>query len=272
MITSMLVGVSGTQFSHAAAEHAIQLAGETGAVLIGLGVVDRPHLCAAESVPLGAGQFKHERDEIVLKSAHERVGELLDEFQRRCDQAGVVSQSLKLEGDPAEILCIESQRVDLLVVGKKHLHVEDWEDSSHTLWSILHQAPRPVLCVPAAHVHRRTVLIAYDGSLQAARALQLFVNSGLAAKRAVHLLTVGEQPEATARRALEYLDSHKIHVQPHLEDGIHAQDHVLQLAASLNAGHIVMGAYGRPRFREFIFGSVTKAVLWKTTIPVFLYH
>ena len=129
-----------------------------------------------------------------------------------------------------------------------------------------------MLCVPAAHTHRRTVLIAYDGSLQAAKILQLFVASGLAAGRAVHLLTVGEQPRAAARRALEFLDSHKIQAQPHLEYGIHAQDHILQMAASLNAGLIVMGAYGRPRFREFIFGSVTKGVLRETTIPVFLHH
>jgi len=41
---------------------------------------------------------------------------------------------------------------------------------------------------------------------------------------------------------------------------------------SLGADLLVMGAYGRNRMREFIFGSFTKQVLTDASLPVFLTH
>jgi len=272
MISTMLVGISGTQFSRTAADHAIQLAGQTGAALIGVGVVDQAHLSPPESVPLGAAEFKHHRDETVLHAAHERIEGLLTEFQRHCDEAKVSARTIKLEGVPANVLATECQRTDLLVVGKKHLREEDWEASSHTLSSILHQSPRPVLCVAPAPTEKQAVLIAYDGFPASAKSVQQVVASGLISHRAVHLLTVGDDASTIAGRALDFLASHQIQTQPHVEEGDHVADRILELAAQMNAGLIVMGAYGRERFQEFVFGSVTKRVLRMTTIPLFLTH
>jgi nucleotide-binding universal stress UspA family protein len=33
-----------------------------------------------------------------------------------------------------------------------------------------------------------------------------------------------------------------------------------------------MGAYGQPTLREFFLGSVTRTVLTRATVPLFLYH
>jgi nucleotide-binding universal stress UspA family protein len=272
MISTMLVGISGTQFSRAAAEYAVQLARQACSGLIGVGVVDVAHLCPLESVPLGAGDFKRQRDEAVLSAARERVSGLLSDFQRQCDEAEVRVQTLNLDGTPAAVLATESQRADLLVVGKKHLPEKDWEASSQTLASILHQTPRPVLCVPSAQVDGRAVLIAYDGFPPSAKSVQHFVTSGLAIDRTVHLLTVGAGGDPVAQRALEFLASHKIQAQPHIEGNGYVPDRILELATAIDAGLIVMGAYGRQRFQEFVFGSVTKRVLGTTTIPLFLYH
>jgi nucleotide-binding universal stress UspA family protein len=200
------------------------------------------------------------------------VDALLTEFERGCHDAGVSGRVLKVEGDPAEAICSEAQRVDLVVVGKKHLRDEDWNVSSHTLHSILRQSPRPVLCVPAADRDRRSVLVAYDGSLQAARALQLFVGSGLAANRGLHMLTVGDEGEEVSQKAFDFLMGHGFQAELHVAEGNHTADRILEMANHIQAGLIVMGTYGGTRFREFMFGSVTKAVLNRTTVPLFLYH
>jgi nucleotide-binding universal stress UspA family protein len=272
MISSMLVGVSGTQYSRAAVEYAIQVAAERRVTLTGLSVVDRDCWCPPEAVPLGASEFKHRRDEAVLQMAHQRSEELLSEFERCCYDAGITAQVLKMEGDPADLLCTEAQRVDLLVVGKKHLPEEDAEACWHTLGSILHQSPRPVLCVPTAVMRRGCALIAYDGSLQAAKTLQLFVNCGMAANREVHLLTVGDDGDAIAQRGLDFLRVHSIQAEPHVGVDDHASHRILDVATHIHAELIVMGAYGRTRIHELVFGSVTKRVLQATTVPVFLYH
>ena len=272
MVRSMSVGISGTRFSQAAAAHAIELAKKYRASLLGVAILDVAALCPPESVPLGAGAFKQERDEAVLERAREEVDRLLAQFARNCAAAGVACRTMKLEGDPAEALVVESQRVDLLVVGKKHLKEEGWEETSHTLRSILHHAARPVVCVPEKPTGGGCALVAFDGSLQSARTLQLFVASGMAAGRELHLLTIADDAPAAAERGLEFLHVHGLQVDSHLEEGDHPAGQILQTAARIDAGLIVMGAYGQPRIREFIFGSVTKAVLRDTSIPLFLYH
>jgi nucleotide-binding universal stress UspA family protein len=272
MIKSILVGLNGTQASESAAQQALQVAAEFQAKLIAVGIVDRAQVCPPESVPLGAGDFKRERDAKLLQAAHDRTDVLLRAFDQRCQEARVAVQTKKLEGEPADVLCRETQRVDLLIVGKKHMRAEEGDTSPATLQAILHQSPRPVLCVPAVADQRRPILIAYDGSLPAARAVQLFIASGLSANRVVHLLTVGDQAAAIAEPCTQLLAVHGIHVEQHLAAATHPAELILELAARLDVGLLVMGAYGQTRFREFFFGSVTKTILKRATAPVFLYH
>jgi nucleotide-binding universal stress UspA family protein len=126
--------------------------------------------------------------------------------------------------------------------------------------------------VPDSDHQRDPVLIAYDGSLLAAKAMQLFVASGLALRRPVHLLTMAEHPEPIARRGREFLTSHGVQVYQHVDECRNPAERILEFALRLEVGLIVMGAYGQPRYREFMFGSVTAGVLKKTPVPLFLYH
>jgi nucleotide-binding universal stress UspA family protein len=252
--------------------YSVEHAKRYGASLIGIGVVDLPELVPPESVPLGAGPFKRERDEALLSSANEMFDQALNDFSRLCAVKAVASRTLKLEGDPAKLLAAESQRVELVIVGKKQFPEGEWETSSHTLRSILQNAPRPVLCVPESPVEGDKVLIAYDGSLQSAKTLQLFLASGLANERTLHLVTVADDGQILAERAIDFLRAHGRNVQTHIEEGNHAAERILQVAQALSAGIIVMGAYGKPRVREFLFGSVTQSILHHTKVPLFLYH
>ena len=272
MVKSILVGISGTRCSRSAAAYSIELAKKHRASLLGVAVVEVSKLCPPESVPLGAGPFKQERDEAVLTVAREQLCESLADFSRRASAAGVSCRTMQLEGDPAEVLVTDSQRVDLLIVGKRCAPDEDFELTSGTARAVLHQAARPVLCVPQDPAAGGAVLIAYDGSLQSAKTLQLFVASGLAAEREIHLLTVADDAAAVAQRGIEFLHAHKLNVDAHIESGNHPAGLILDTASRLEAGLIVMGAYGRPRLREFMFGSVTKAILRQSRIPLFLYH
>ena len=47
---------------------------------------------------------------------------------------------------------------------------------------------------------------------------------------------------------------------------------ILKKAQALEAGLLVMGAYGQPAIREFFLGSVTRKVLKESSIPVFCYR
>ncbi|HEX5106758.1 MAG TPA: universal stress protein, partial [Pirellulaceae bacterium] len=185
MLRTVLVGLNGSGFSAAATECALSLAKQHAAGVLGLGVVDVPRLTRPQPVPLGGGAFKDERDAAALKAEREKIAGILASLETQAQAAGVACRTIALEGTPVELLIRESQRADLLVVGKKHVPHEEWEQSSRTLERLLHQTVRPVLCVPVGGADLTRVLVAYDGSAQSAKALQLFVASGLAAPREI---------------------------------------------------------------------------------------
>jgi nucleotide-binding universal stress UspA family protein len=47
---------------------------------------------------------------------------------------------------------------------------------------------------------------------------------------------------------------------------------ILKAAAESGADLIVMGAFGRSRFKEWILGGATRHVLENMTVPVFMAH
>ena len=273
MLRRILVGLNGSEYSVAAMEYAIALAAKHGASLVGLGIVDEPHLTAPESVPLGAGAFKEERDTAVVQAAHAKIDQVLAEFGDRCQAAGVYPVSEKRIGDPVEILAHQAQRCDLLVVGKRHLLEDEWDRSSRTLDLLLRHSPRPVVSVPEARNNATPVLVAYDGSLQAARTLQAFVESGLSGDREIHVASLGSRAQEHAALAKDYLSAHVLTPRLIIEQSVaHPAKQLLAIARQVQAGLIVLGCYGQPRLKEFFFGSVTKGILSECSVPLFLYH
>jgi nucleotide-binding universal stress UspA family protein len=254
---------------------AVQWADWYQASIKALGVVDLPRLTAPEAVPLGAGPFKVRRDEAMVKAAEQRISSLLADFQARCADARVFCQALKLEGDPANLLMREAQSADLLVVGKKSASEVSGLPISHTLHHVLRHSPRPVLCVPVVSSPSTPVLVAYDGSPQAAKALQAFQAIGLASRRCVHILTV--TTDSAHRRfgelATEYLRLHGHEAHAHFESS-HASPDVVILAEAkrLHVGLVVMGCHAKPLLKELFLGSVASAVLKHSSLPVLLYH
>jgi nucleotide-binding universal stress UspA family protein len=129
------------------------------------------------------------------------------------------------------------------------------------------------MCVPAARINGTPVLVAYDGSLQAGRTLQAFVESGLGADREIYVASLGNQAQESADLARDFLSAHAMAPRLLIEESA-AQSalQLLKIAQQIQAGLIVLGAYGQPRLKEFFLGSVTKGVLAATTVPLFLYH
>lgn len=193
MLRRILIGLSGTEHSRAAAELAVGWAEQYHASIAGIAIVDIPHLTAPEAVPLGAGAYKIERDEVLVRVAGERASQAMDELEVRCAAAGVSCHTIKREGDPEKLLVLEAQRADLLFLGKTSISEELAIPDSRVLRQILRHTSRPVVCVAQCN-HSAAVLVAYDGSAQAAKSLQMFQCLGLGDHREIHVLTVSANP------------------------------------------------------------------------------
>jgi nucleotide-binding universal stress UspA family protein len=274
MPKKLLVGINGTPYSRAAGELAIELARQSGARLQALGIVDVPRLTSPEPVPLGATQYKEQRDAAVLQTAHAEMDRLLFEYAAACAAAKVAAYStLKLAGDPVDVLVREVQRHDLLIVGKKHAPADEWEHATRTLDELLRRTSRPVLSVPVARSTGTPAVVAYNGSLEAARTLAAFVASGLAKGRELHVVSLGPGAAEHAGLAADYLAGHDLAASQHIEEDAPAPaERILEIARQTAAGLIVMGSHSHGRMAEFFFGSVTKTVLRESQVPLFLFH
>jgi nucleotide-binding universal stress UspA family protein len=284
MLRSILVGLDGSDYSRSAIDVGIYLARKTGALLVGLGVVDEPTIREAEPRLIGGGVpyaepvLYRER----LADARREVEQFLAQFTLRCAEVGIACKVLEDVGMPHEQIELQAQRYDLILLGQQtRFHFETQEGYDNTVRRVLKNSPRPVIAVPARldikpEEPGHTVLVAYDGSLQAARALHAYQTSGLAGVLATIVVTVNpEQLEAsrTAERAIDYLRLHDIKAEARPITTHDAPARALLAAAhEYHSALIVMGAYGQPILREFFLGSVTRSLLAESPVPLFLYH
>jgi nucleotide-binding universal stress UspA family protein len=138
------------------------------------------------------------------------------------------------------------------------------------------QSPCPVVAVPATLPAGRTVVVAYDGSVHATRALHLFQALGLASAADVHVVCVDTQPQRAAgwaARALAFLQGHHMRAHAHaLVTAAAPAQVLLEQVHTLDAGLLVMGAYGRSRLREVFGTSLTRTMLEASPVPLFVYH
>lgn len=145
---------------------------------------------------------------------------------------------------------------------------------------LIFESGRPVIIVPngfSAEISLKHVLVAWDGSAGAARAIWDSLPL-LRLADAVEIVTItGEKelndvPAANALAGmLSYLEK-KINVTVLPYDGSTAGSLIKQHAVKTGAGLIIQGAYGRSRWSELVLGGVTREMLSDCTIPVLMSH
>jgi nucleotide-binding universal stress UspA family protein len=276
MLRSILVGLDGSEHSDSALELGIRWARRFDALLVGIGVIDEPGLHGLEEYLVEESYFQG-LNKTLLAETQRHVERSLGRYARRCAEAGVAFKELEDVGTPYVQILMEAQRYDLIVLGHHtHFQFGFGDEPDVTLSKVLAECPRPVVSVPDGRGDGEAVLIAYDGSLQAARALAAFESSGLGQGRKVHVLSVADSKKDSARwaeRAVEFLGFHEVRAESMaVESSGSPVEVILESARMVDAGLLVMGAYGQPVLREFFLGSVTRSVLEKSPVPVFLYH
>jgi nucleotide-binding universal stress UspA family protein len=138
-------------------------------------------------------------------------------------------------------------------------------------------AGRPVLLVPDAAPpgQLRIAAIAWKDVPEAARAVTAAMPL-LEKLERVFVFNAGEddQPGADCTPVVRQLEWHGItaearHVDPKGRDAAEA---VLDSATAVGCQLLVMGAYGRNRMTEFLFGSFTTHALANPSLPILLFH
>jgi len=278
MIKDILVCLEGSPSSLCATELALRLGSSLQATLVGLAVVDEPSIRAGTATGIGGSSYKQQRDAELLKDGHERAAQWMEAFLARCREFGVAARALEQRGHPAAMILREMGRHDLTLIGRHVNFLFETEAQDHrTRDAVLHRAPKPVMVVPEEPVETGTaVLAAFDGSSAAKRALRAFAESGMAVERAIHVASVGDEGAAAyemAVRGCELLRPLGIRAEPHsVVAASSIAEAILAERRRLGAAFVVSGAYAHSFLSHLLWGSVTRELLEKTPVPLFLHQ
>ncbi len=260
-------------------EFAIGLARALDCHLVGLaptGLVDWPVLADVSGSVV-------EYADLARHALADRAERLAERFRGRCKSTGLGSFEAVVDADGAVPSVIRHARcADLAVLSQTDLSAGENGAAWHCGEAVVLESARPTLFVPYAGRFEpiaARAMVAWDDSREAARALAdalpLLRRAGV-----VHVVTWqesdGAQDADVARRieaVSQWLVRQGVRVQTHVETTkIDIAEAMLSRAADLDAGLIVMGAYGHARWSERILGGATRGLLTSMTMPVLMSH
>ena len=149
-----------------------------------------------------------------------------------------------------------------------------WRQISSAIWSSTQAVRRSSSLIRASlHPPGENVLIAWDGSREAARAVadaQPLLESARYVSVDIVQHADGTREAPIGIDVAAWLDTHGATTRTHI--GADVGTSLLDRASDMQADLIVMGAYGHSRARERVFGGVTRAMLESMTLPVLMSH
>lgn len=214
-------------------------------------------------------------EEQVAKDA--AVARKLEErFLAQCAAAGVEGTFAVAEGAAGEIVPWAARLHDLTIIEQRQPDSDElgFDAAEESALS----AGRPVLLVPRGGEARpcpEHVLVAWNGSQMAASALQGAMPFIARARKVTVCSGEIRLPLRPGSRIppISIADHLRQHVAEVAEEKIErtpAQvgEHLLKRANELGCGMIVMGAYGRSWFSEYLLGGATRHMLKNMTVPI----
>jgi nucleotide-binding universal stress UspA family protein len=180
--------------------------------------------------------------------------------------------------DQNEVLA-HARVTDLVVMARAETHAHA---RRALIEHVLFEAGRPLLLVPSAPRKPRAwkrALIGWNAKAQSMRAVSAALPL-LQRAEAVAVATVDALPsrsghgQAPGRELAAYLARHGVQVEVRNLDSMGRTEAraLLDEAEGFGAEVMVMGAYGRSRASEFIFGGVTRELLLGSPLPVLMAH
>ena len=206
----------------------------------------------------------------AIREALERDDAYAAELKARLTREDVPFDIMRAEEEPVDALLECARLADLLVLSHGCDFAGEVALSAHT----------PVLLVPSVSgaggvtLPVERVCVAWDGGNAAASALRAALPL-LSRAGEVHLLAVAEKTGGyPPTEALAYLSRHAVKAEFHEEARVGSTEETLAAMVARQRGQLlVMGAYGRSRMREFLFGGVTRYFLTEPGAPaLFLAH
>lgn len=277
MIKDIMVHLDGSPEDEIRLEHGQALASAGRAHLIGIFTNLLPDLTIAMPMDGGAAAIQvltelddkaRQDGDTTAKRLTERLASLQvpSELRRLDEIYGTLSAKV-----------VEQARCADLFIATRPNDGTETPDWSELVEAVLFGSGRALLLVPPGR-HRQgpiqTVLVAWNGSREAARALREGLPFIEQAARTV-VLVVDPPPDTTPWVEVEsHLARHGVvaEVATAESQDRRVADVILDEARSVSADLIIMGGYGHTRLREQVFGGATHDMLSTADSPLLVAH
>jgi len=291
VVKTLLVHLTGTDADQPVLTQAISFARPFGAHLECLyvrpGVGQLANLVASNATTIGVDINVGDVWQEIKADAEERARKARATFDTFCKENDIASADAPptsglsaafrdKEGEESELLVQELRANDFAVVAGGGV---SGAMRSSNLAQLLLTAGRPLILSPASPItgSPRTIAIAWKATPESARAVAASIPLLVKADKVV-VLTANEtdydSDENAVRGVISHLRWHSVEAELRevLLAGRPASEAVLDAVRDVRADLLVMGAYGRGRLSEIVFGGFTQRVLSNTELPVFLLH
>ena len=280
MSRRIVVGLDGSDYATTATRVACQAVKTFGGMVVGVAVVDTPGIeASSRGAGIGAYEYARQTRAQKLSDAQKHARAYLDTFQQECAEMDAACEVAYRDGVPFQAIVDEARCADLVVIGlRTFFHHETQSEPGDTLRRLMEIGVCPVLAVPKQYDPPKQAIIAYDGSVQAARAMReyiLLASSNPETRRIILLqvsqgTTEDEQVQLDAAR--KYITGYGFEVSMQCREGAPSQT-IREVAAEQAPCVVVMGAYGRKgTIRQLFFGSTAKSLVESEHTPLFVYH
>ncbi len=213
----------------------------------------------------------------MTKYADEIDAQLKAEMEKRLAGEDVSWDYRQANAEPARGLSRNSALADIMVLSSGSGE-KDNRRAVGLLGDVVFNTRLPVVVQPDSVRNFEAagpVVVAWNGSFEAGNALRAAVPL-LKLASDVHIVVVEEDKDhdLPPLEASEYLSRHGIGSNIHdlAANKSSVQAVLLSTIDTLQAGYMVMGAYGHSRAREFLFGGVTRNLFRECPVPLLVAH
>lgn len=278
----VLACIDGSEYSGAVVDFAAWVARATGAPLTLLQNIEHrvtPIPDLSGNIGLGAREelleelslLEERRSKILLQQGQV----MLEQARDRVALARTAPPTLlQRHGSLTESLVEMEDDIRVVVLGiRGEDHADRQRSIGAQLETVIRAIHRPVLVVNTPFVEPPSrVMIAYDGSAAAGKAVEIVVGSSLFKGTECHLVHVnkaGQDDRSLLEEPAQRLAAAGLQTVVASIDG-HFEDALTRYQQTRNIQMIVMGAFGHGRLRELLFGSRTVKMLMASSIPLLL--
>jgi nucleotide-binding universal stress UspA family protein len=214
-----------------------------------------------------------ELDEQRAKLALQRGRAILDDAKALLEAVGIAVKVHLRHGDLVEAIVQKQAEAEMILIGKRGEAADFARDHlGSNLDRVMRAVDKPLFVAAREFRAINRVLIAFDGSPCANRAIDYVARSPLYADVALKVVTFGSATES-AKKNLADAKAVLARAGRDAETEIRPGQPEGALADLIDAerfDHLVMGSSGHTRFRAFFVGSTTIEMLRVSRVPILL--